>query len=243
MAFVDTFMLFLCFTGEQEFTARNAGLSTVIVLSTIVPLMLLIIVISYRHIKRKNAEIEAMEQEALLAELEKQRLTIYQQMYDEHHQKEMEFFEEREEKLNDSIDVQSNVIDAKAKVLHIDQRDDSTDDEFFEMPLPPVPLPSPMSGKLSIIENEDIPLSATPSTLKINETPKVSNNDSSFKYPEQPTRPAPSPPVKKSFSPPLPTVPPRPKSLSPPNSPKIDGDANQPLVVDLTPKSLLQSDY
>lgn len=46
-------------TGEREFSARNAGLSSIIVFSTIIPLLLIILVVSYRHIKMKNLEAEA----------------------------------------------------------------------------------------------------------------------------------------------------------------------------------------
>lgn len=215
-----------------------------------IPLLLLIIVISYRYIKRKNSDIEEKEKEIYFAELEKQRQKIYQQLYAEHHRKEIEIAElideRRYERLNDPQSqpnqIQSNVIDG---VVKIDHHGDSTDEEFFEMPLPPLPPSSPKSGKLSIIDNEEVPFS----TSQAQNTPKVSNITSSFKFPPSPTRKAPSLPIKTNFSSSsLPPVPPRPSSISPPQSPKTkitdQRDSTQPVTTDdLTPKPLLQSDF
>lgn len=244
--------------GEQEFTARNAGLSSIIVFTAMIPLLLLIIIISYRYIKQKNLEIEAAEKEIYFAELETQRQKIYSKMYDEHHQKEIEieaYLEERAEKLDAVNPLQSCVTD---EVVQIDHRDgDSTDDEFFEMPLPPVPLEtsSPRSGQISITDNEELP-SVTSSELPVvDETPKVDNVG--FRFPPQPTRPAPLPPlfmpqprpirtapqiIKKPFDPssPPPPIPPRPSSIPPPAD---ERDSMAPVIIDLTPKPPLQSDF
>lgn len=263
--------LFLCplrFTGEVEFTARKSGISAIIVFSTIIPLLLLIIVISYRHIQQKNLETEAKEKEMYFAELERERQEIVERMYGDDRRKEIEivkYLEEREKLDASPNQIQSNVIDVDKKLEQIDHHGDSTDDEFFEMPLPPVPsTSSPQSGKLSITDNEKI----SPSTARIQETPKVDNTINVFNFPPQPTRPAPPPPGIKGLNPlPLPPVPPRPSSasppISPPCSPKPENDpqnsmqpvdaipkpeslqreSKQPIVVDVTPKALLQSDF
>lgn len=213
-----------------------------------IPLLLLIIVISYRYIKRKNLEIDEKEKEIYFAEMEKQRQQIYQKLYEEHHRREIEIaelFDEQDGKRNDSQSrpnqIQSKLIDG---VAHIDHQGDSTDDEFFEMPLPPLPQSSPKSGKLSIIDNEEI----SPSTSIVQETPKVDNITNSFKFPPPPSRKPPTPPVAKTFvASSLPPVLPRPSSISPPTSPKNEKpdqrDSAQPVIIDLTPKSLLQSDF
>lgn len=181
------------FTGEQEFTARNAGLSTIIVFSTMIPILLLIIVISSRYIKRKNVEIEAREKEICFAELEKERQRIIDKMYHDHQQKEIEivkYLGEQEAKLAAQSprpnQIQSNAIDGDFKVEQIDHGD-STDDEFFERPLPPIPSPPSLkSGQLSIIDNEKI---SSQTSRIIQETPKVENTSSIFIFPEVPIRP------------------------------------------------------
>jgi hypothetical protein len=213
-----------------------------------IPLLLLIIVISYRYIKRKNLEIEQNEKEIHFAAMEEQRQKIYQKLYEEHHRKEIEIaelFDEKDTKHNESQSqpnqIQSKVIDG---VAECDQHGDSTDDEFFEMPLPPLPESPPKTGKLSIIDNAE----AVPVTASVQETPKVDNVLSRFKFPPSPTGKAPSPPTKKKYhASSLPPVPPRPSSISPPNSPKTESterrDSVQPVIIELTPKSLLQSDF
>lgn len=213
-----------------------------------IPLLLLIIVISYRYIKRKNLEIEQNEREIHFAAMEEQRQKIYQKLYEEHHRKEIEIaesFDEKDAKLNDSQSqpnrIQSIVIDG---VAQFDQHGDSTDDEFFEMPLPPLPESPPKTGKTSIVDNE----SAVPSSAMAHETPKIDNGTSRFKFPPSPTRKAPSPPEKKKFdASTLPPVPPRPSSISPPHSPATEQadrrDSVQPVIIEFTPKSLLQSDF
>lgn len=239
---------FLRLTGEEEFIARTAGLSSIIVFSTMIPLLLLIIVVSYRYIKRKNLEIEQKEKEIHFTAMEEQRNKIYQKLYEEHHRKEIEIaelFDEKDAKHNDSQSqpnqIQSKVIDGVAQFDH----GDSTDDEFFEMPLPPLPQTPPRTGKLSIIDNESV----VPVT-GVHETPKIDNISSKFKFPPSPTGKPPSPPVKikSPASPVLPPIPPRPSSISPPPSPKIEQtdqqDSVQPVIIDITPKSLLlQSDF
>lgn len=208
----------------------------------------------------KNLEREAKEKEIYFAELEQQRQKIYSKMYDDQHQKEIEIVKhlaEQEEKLIDSElqanQIQSKLIDGGEKNVQIDHDGDSTDDEFFEMPLPPVPTASPKSGKLSIFDNEGVMPSA-PSTSKIQDTPKVDNISSAFTFPPISNHPL-TIPLQQSqrewrFDPlPLPPVPPRPASLSSPGSPKSkttdndQRDSTQPVIDDPTPKpSLLQSD-
>lgn len=189
-----------------------------------IPLLLLIIIISYRYIKRKNVEAEAREKEIYFAELEKQRQQIVDKMYHDHQQKEIEivkYLDEQEEKLAQSSTnrIQSNAIDGDFKVEQIDHHGDSTDDEFFEMPLPPVPTtPSPKSGKLSIIENENV----SAQTLAIEATPKIENTLNIFNFPEAPAVPLSS----------------QPTTLSDQRS------STQPVIIDPTLKpSLLQSDF
>lgn len=234
--YVSFFMLVLCaLTGEQEFTARNAGLSTIIVFSTMIPLLLLIIIISYRYIKRKNVEAEVLEKEIYFAELEAERQRIVDKMNHENQQKEIEIVKYLDEPAQSSSNqIQSNAIDGDFKVEQIDPGD-STDDEFFERPLPPVPSPPSLkSGQLSIIDNETI---SSQTSRIIQETPKVENTSSIFNFPEAPTRPL------------LPPFPPRPPSLSPPRTPTTQATDNdqrystQPTIIDLTPKPLLQSDF
>lgn len=259
----DVFFMFpIRITGEQEFKARNAGLSSIIVFSTIIPLLLLIIVVSYRHIKQKNLEAEAKEQEIYFAELEQERQKIYSKMYDDQHQKEIEivkYLAEQEEKQSNSPLqanlIQSMLIDGREKPVQIDHHNgDSTDDEFFEMPLPALPTPSPKSSKLSIFDNEGV-LPSAPPTSKIQDTPKIDNITSTFTFPPISNHSAPTPstqtPREWKFDPlSLPHVPPRPPSLSSPSFSKSrttendQRDSTQPVIVDLTPRPpLLQSDF
>lgn len=178
-------------------------------------------------------EIEEKEKEIHFAAMEEQRQKIYQNLYEEHHRKEIEIaelFDEKDNSKSRPNQIQSNVIDELAK---IDQHGDSTDDEFFEMPLPPIPQSPPRTGKLSIVDNAEV----AAVTASVQETPKVNNLPNKFKFP--------LPLGKKKFDASiLPPIPPRPSSISPPTSPKADQhDSEQAVITDFTPKSLLQSDF
>lgn len=159
------FFLRLRYLGEQEFTARNAGLSLVVVFCTMVPLLLLIIVITHRYIKRMNLEAETKEREVQLARLEDERQKIYETLFAEDDRKEVETvksLQEHKEKILDaphvcSIQIRSDVIDDDRKGEEKLDPDDGTDDELFEMPLPPIPQVSSPNEKLSsIIDNEGV---------------------------------------------------------------------------------------
>lgn len=156
--------------------------------------MLLILVISYRHIKQKNLELEVKENEIYFAELEKQRQKIYDKMYKDHQTKEIEINEYlRLQEGNPNAlqlfpnQIFVNEIDGLKKAAMNDHHDDSTDDEFFEMPLPPIP--SSPTEKCSLDGNENVsPTSLL--TAKIEETPKVENTSSIFNF-SQPFKAAP----------------------------------------------------
>lgn len=230
--------------GEQEFTARNAGLSFIIVFSIMVPLLLLIIVISYRYIKRKNSEAETKEKEIYFAELEKERQQIYENMYGEQQRMEIDSVKYLEEHRPEIVDtsqfrsnqIPSNVIDDEKRIEKIYQGDENeTDDEFFEMPLPPVPAISPKSGKLSITDNEGISVSPSTSipTSTSQETPKANNIDSVFSFPT-PANLHDNSSSRAHVSSNLPR--------SSANSETSD-NLGHPVIIDFTPKLPLQSDF
>ena len=177
-------------------------------------------------------EIEEKEKEIHFSAMEEQRQKIYQNLYEEHHRKEIEIaelFDEKDNSKSRHNQIQSNVIDELAK---IDHQGDSTDDEFFEMPLPSTPQSPPRTGKLSIVDNSEVV-----ALTAVQETPKVNNVSNKFKFP--------LPLGKKKFdASTLPPVPPRPSSISPPISPKADQhDSEQAVITGHTPPSLLQSDF
>lgn len=248
------------FTGEVEITARTAGLSSIIVLATIVPLLLLIIIILYRYVKQKNVEIARKEQQNYFAEMERHRWQLYQKMQADHLKRENEiekYLRDEQEKPSTSkagninnrgplnlIDVANNV----------DSGGDSTDDEFFERPLPPLPVnviaKSPtVSDQTSIIDNEAIvaktPKMTMTSVENVEETPKV-GNDGHFVYPPKENRAPPPPPLHipieiSSNSPSLLI-----RSKTPENETPVimnpQRDSTHPIIIDVTPKSLLESE-
>lgn len=194
----------------------------------------------------------ALEQEKnYFAEMERHRRHLYEKMQAEHRQKEKEILkmlnshEQPSTSSGGNNHAQFNLIDA------VDDGD-LTDDEFFEMPLPPLPAQSPpqsplMSGQTSIVDNEII---ETPSpTVFIQETPKVENVEfpKYIKFPPKPKRLPPLPPLhiqpQSSFLPPLP---PRPNTASPETSYSIVMNPNRlsthPTIIDVTPKSMLESE-
>jgi hypothetical protein len=240
------------------------------VLGTIVPLILLIIIILYRHVKRKNLEIAMMEQKNFLAEMERHRWQLYEKMQADHLKREKEITEylTKHQAQPSTSSGPLNLIDA-ANVVDDADGGDSTDDEFFEMPLPPLPMKSPtVSGQTSIIDNEAVE-SKTP-TARIEETPKVGNAEhifsTHFKFPPSPTRDPPPLPLENSthitFRPSLPPPPPPPPprqtsiSSSPPPSTITSQSSSlvsetttppiiinpHPVIIDVTPKSLLESE-
>lgn len=115
-------LLSIIHSGEQEFVARTAGVSTLVIVSAIIPIILIVLIISYRLIERKNFELEEEESKLRFAELEKQRRSIYKEMFETHQQKEVQI-----EKLLNELDEKSPEKSTETG--------ESTDDEFFEEPL------------------------------------------------------------------------------------------------------------
>lgn len=232
--------------------------------------MLLIIIIAYRYVQRKNLEIALMDQTNAFAEMEKHRWQLYQKMQADHLNREdrIEKFLAKQEQPSTSTTMGGS---NSAPLVLIDVSDavdsgDSTDDEFFERPLPPLPITSPtVSEQTSIIDNEAInPKTPSSSTNigKIEETPKVGNNEhvsTRFKYPSQPNRAPPPPPLQipSEISNFLPPLPPRPiTNISPPLSSSSSSSmeivnpvfmnpnriSTHPVIIDVTPKSMLESE-
>ena len=149
-----------------------------------IPILLLIIVFSYRYIKRKNTESEIHEQEVYFTELEKERQKIYEKLYGV--QKPAEFEPAKNlEQINvlhfSSNPISSNKIDHEKENIKNDL-DNETDEEFFEMPLPPVPIVEE-NESLSVTDNEGtFSLTPTISTSILRETPKVNNIRCSFNF-------------------------------------------------------------
>lgn len=157
-----------------------------------------------------------MEKELYFAQIEKQRQTLYEQMHSEHLKREIEI----NEYLDKALDLESQPQPSTSGQLKmIDELDEGngTDDEHFEMPLPPLPSPSSfskssagVSGQTSIIDNEAVD-NKTPSICSVkleDETPKIENNSSSlFKFPPVQSTSRqfdPSPPIPpRIFSTPL----------------------------------------
>lgn len=231
--------------GEQEVTARTAGYSSVIILATIVPLLLLIIIVFYRYVKEKNLEMAMMQEKEYFAEMEKHRRLLYNKMQAEHQKREKEISELLDRKLLDekpSTSSGGGYNHAQFNMINVDNVDDGdlTDDEFFEEPLPPLPL----SGQTSITDNEIVE-AKTPSA-KVQETPKV-DNFQNFKFPPKPTRAPPLPPLQippqTTFLPPLP---PRPATASPNSNFPVIMNPNRisthPTIIDVTPNSMLESE-
>jgi hypothetical protein len=189
-----------------------------------------------------------MEQEKnYFAEMERHRRKLYERMQAEHRQKEKAILEmlSRHEQPSTSSGggsnhAQFNLID----VANVDAVDDGdlTDDEFFEMPLPPIPQSPAASGQISIIDNEEIEAK----TPKVQETPKVENVEfpRDFQFPPKPMRAAPPPPLY------IPTQPnilrPRSNTASPETTYPIVMNPNRisthPTIIDVTPKSMLESE-
>jgi hypothetical protein len=168
-------------------TARTAGLSSVIIFGTFVPLLLILVIIFYRHVKQKNAKLAEQERQLQFAKVEQQRLTLYEKMQadDQKRAKEIDEYLENALKAED--------MHATPQLKMIDELDgDETDDEFFEMPLPPLP-----AEQTSVIDNETV---ATASA-RVQETPKIEN---AFVFPRVPLRHRPPPLQINPLPPPIP---------------------------------------
>ncbi len=178
--------------------------------------------------------------------MERHRRNLYEKMQAEHEKKEEEILEylnrHEKEQPSTSSGVVGNKSDAKATLIDVVDEGDLTDDEYFEMPLPPLPpdAKSPTeSGQISITDNEAVAVK-TPIENIEKTTPKIENEDS------VPTRVAPPPPlfIPSSFY--LPPLPPRPKTKSPesPFPVVLNAEKNPsiPTIVDATPKSMLESE-
>jgi hypothetical protein len=180
-----------------------------------VPLILLIIVVFYRYVKQRNEQIAVAERESLLAQLEEKRKTMYEKIQAEHRQREKEISEyfERQEKQFKEEELKASTSQSKS----IEIGGDSTDDEFFEMPLPPLPA---SEEQMSVIDNEAVGRQS--SVTKFHGTPKIENVSPLFQYPP-PHLSSTIPPqtrmtddsLKMKFDPlSLPPVPPRLQPLS-----------------------------
>lgn len=228
-----------------------------IIFSTFIPIFALIIVIIYRHVKRKNAEMEEQQKEFRFSQVEKERQRIFEEMQKENELREREIFDNKlkaDEK--PSTSGMSKMIDVP-DVLHINS-DDETDDEFFELPLPPIPIKTPPrsaeSGQISIIDNEAVD---SPSVKSVRfETPKIQNIRSSFQFPSPPTRYAPPPPLNlesnyESAALAKPSIIDDENVASPTSidvealvhAEMVDENSSKPIIVGMKPKSLLQSDF
>lgn len=171
--------------------------------------------VSYRHIKIKNLEAEAQEKEIYFIRAEEERRKIFEKLYSSDEQKEIEInehFEAQEVKLNEFRNQTIlNEMDKERKTsLSEHHKDDSTDDEFFEMPLPRSP-----NEKNSIDENENA-CSEASCSAKMQETPKFENTASVFTFPSEtgpktplphffPRKPLQQPPEPQSLSDSTPT--------------------------------------
>lgn len=202
-------------------------------------------------------------------EVEKERQNILDKMQKDYEKREKEIHEYLDNKLRKEERPSTSGLSPKKidvpNILNLDS-DEGTDDEFFEMPLPPIPSKSPrsaVSGQLSIIDNEAIDMD-TPSVKSARfTTPKLQNISSSFKFPSPPTRYAPPPPLnfESNYESVLSTPSPQePDNFSPTSinveavvhspiemAPTIPDQSTPtrssvPVIIEMTKKSLLQSD-
>ena len=109
------------------------------------------IIMCSRYVQRKNLEEEAKEKEIYLAELEQQRKRVFELLYKDHQREaEIELFLEQQEKAEQLHKIRPthlslNVVH-EAEILYKSSdnistknyNQDSTDDELFELPLPPI---------------------------------------------------------------------------------------------------------
>lgn len=206
-----------------------------------IPLFLIIIIIAYRKIQSKIIETRTIEQEAFYDELQRERARIQRENLEKKVEIE-KYLDEAMKKIDfiPTVEIQSNVMEKgkgeKIEVIVVKKGDaegESTDDEFFEMPLPPTPAVSPCSisqnslksEKSSIVNNDDISVISPTNPISY-DTPKIDNHQIMFRYPDPPRRRPPPPPnnskiikdetkIKKKFDlSNLPPVPPRKSSSS-----------------------------
>lgn len=225
-----------------------------------IPLLFLMIIMCSRYVQRKNLEEEALEKEIYLAELEQQRKRVFDLLYKDHQREaEIELFLEQQEKAEQLHKIRPthlslNVVhDADIPYKSSDAisatnyNQDSTDDELFELPLPPIPSTS----KTQETFNSD---DENPSNLSFSISPKQYRKfPPSLNFPPPPPLPSssssPSPPPLPdlfskgtSFDPFL--LPPVPLRLSTPTSPisKVLS-TNSSLNDTQKPKKFMQSDF
>jgi hypothetical protein len=191
-------------------------MTTLIVLMCMVPLLLVLIIVIYRKIQSKILETQSQEQEAHFAELRRERARIQQEQQREKEVEVEKYLDEEMEKIDSSnVKVQSIVMEkGKGEIIDVivvnpgvhDDEGELTDDEFFELPLPPTPsrpssyspiVTSAKSEKSSIVNNDEISLASSPSSFNpiSYDTPKIDNHQIMFKFPPSPRRPPPPPPT------------------------------------------------
>ena len=135
-----------------------------------IPLLMLMIIMCSRYVQRKNLDEEAKENEIYLAELEQQRKKVLELLNkDQEKEAEIELFLEQQLK-NEELQnkrpthLSLNVVH-EADISYLSSDDisakkydqDSTDDELFELPLPPIPIPSTSKIEETFNSDEDNP--------------------------------------------------------------------------------------
>lgn len=130
----------------------------------------------------KNLEMEAQEKEIYFIKGEEERRKILDKLHREQD-------EQREIGINDDFEAQEVKLNEFRNQAFLDEIDgksalkerhngDSTDDEFFEMPLPP-----PSNRETSTDDNENALSGAASGSGRMQETPKVENTPSVFTFP------------------------------------------------------------
>ncbi|CAO1395489.1 unnamed protein product [Diamesa serratosioi] len=227
-------------------------MSSVIVFSLMIPLLMLMIIMCSRYVQRKNMEEEAKEKELYLTELEKQRQKVFELLHKDHQREaEIELFLEQQLKDEEFNKVRPthlslNVVHkAEISLKSSDAlstnnyNQDSTDDEFFEPPLPPIPIPSTSKIQETFNSDDDNNPSVSPRKYK--------------QFSPPPNFPPPSPPLSAS---PLPdlfskettfnplVLSPVSSSLSTPSSPICKAlSSNSSFNDTQKPKKFMQSDF
>lgn len=110
------------------------------------------IIMCSRYVQRKNLEEEAKEKEIYLAELEQQRKRVFELLHKDHQKEvEIELFLEQQEKAEQLQNIRPthlslNIVHeaeipykSSNALCDTNYNQDSTDDELFELPLPPIP--------------------------------------------------------------------------------------------------------
>lgn len=187
----DTYTNFFPFPGEQEYNARNMGTSSIYVFSAIIPLSLIVIVIFYQCIKKKNKEDEEKERLIYIEKRENFRQKCLQEYHKEQSELEREFqdrmVESLQEKPNqfihgDYVKIQEKDLDA---ISEIDNNYQSRPDHlslvnvnYVNMPETTVIIHHNNSNSVEDLPLPDIPQSPKSPTSKIPpQSPKVLNNE------------------------------------------------------------------